>query len=340
MRHLAIHPRDADLSSGSLFWDTEPDDALCRSLDEMGQMVPALAEIVDDRPRLLAGRRRALALRRLPGRTLAAMVLEWPGPGCGLSPEVWRGMVYLATNMGRAVTEAMLVQAGRYFQKHVPIPDVVRLAGPYLGQALAAGPRRLTAWLALPPAADGLLFSGHVPLAGAKALAGMDEHDLTALWPWLFAARWSANTLAAFVTPLREAARASGRTLAQVAEVALAGLVPGPDLSPNDLLSRLTAAARQTRYPTLTGLEERFERAARGITRDTGFVLRPSRGFESDAVTLELRAADKTTLAQAAADLARMAADPGFEELWSLARGDGPDECETGRGRRPGRGRP
>jgi hypothetical protein len=39
-------------------------------------------------------------------------------------------------------------------------------------------------------------------------------------------------------------------------------------------------------------------------------------------VTLELKAGDAATLARAAEDLSRMAADPGFEDLWSLARGE------------------
>lgn len=330
MQHLAIHPRDADVSGDSLFWDSPPDDALARSLAEMGQMVPALAEIVDDRPRILAGRARVLALRRLPGRTLEARIIAWPGPGCGASPEVWRGLVYLASNMGRAVDEAMLVKAGRYFAAHIPVPEFLRLAGPYLGPALRAGSRRLTDWLSLPPAADELLFSGAVPLAGAQVLAGMDGDDLAALRPWLTAARWSANTLTRFVTPLREAARASGRRLSETAGEGLAGVGTDQGLSPNDLIARLAAAAKRARYPVLTDLEERFAALARGISRGTAFTLSPSRGFESDAVTLELRAADAATLRQAAADLARMAAHPDWQALWSLARGQDAHDASPG----------
>ncbi|NDY56410.1 chromosome partitioning protein ParB [Desulfovibrio sulfodismutans] len=330
MQHLAIHPRDADVSGESLFWDNPPHEALARSLAEMGQLVPALAEIVDDRPRILAGRARVLALRRLPGRTLDARIIAWPGPDCGHSPEVWRGLVYLASNMGRAIDEAMLVKAGRYFSAFVPAPEFVRLAGPYLGPALASGSRRLTDWLSLPEKADELLFTGTVPLAGAQALAGMDREDLDALWPWLTAARWSANTLARFVTPLREAARASGRSLSETADTALAGVGADQGLSPNDLIARLSAAAKSARYPVLTDLEERFAALSRGISRGTAFTLHPSRGFESDAVTLELRAADAATLRQAAADLARMAAHPDWQALWSLARGQEAHDASPG----------
>lgn len=321
MQHLAIHPRDADVSGASLFWDAPPGEALVRSLDELGQMVPALAEIVDDRPRILAGRARALALRRLPGRTLAARVMAWPGPGCGHSPEVWRGLVYLASNMGRHIDEAMLVKAGRYFAAHVPVPEFVRLAGPYLGPALAAGSRRLTDWLSLPETADELLFSGAVPLAGSAALARMTRDEIEVLRPWLTAVRWSANTLARFVTPLREAARAAGRSLAATAGEALAGVRPDQGLSPNDLIARLSAAAKSARYPVLTGLEERFTALSRGISRGTRFTLSPSRGFESDAVTLTVQAAGAADLATAAADLTRLAAHPDWPALWSLARG-------------------
>jgi len=332
VQHLAIHPRDADVTGDSLFWNTPPDDALTRSLAEMGQLVPALAEIVDDRPRILAGRARALALRRLPGRTLDARIIAWPGPDCGHSPEVWRGLVYLASNMGRAVDEAMLVKAGRYFSAFVPVPEFVRLAGPYLGPALASGSRRLTDWLSLPKKADELLFSGTVPLAGAQVLAAMTREDLDALWPWLTAARWSANTLARFVTPLREAARASGRSLSETAATALAGVGADQGLSPNDLLARLAAAAKNARYPVLTDLEERFAALSRGVSRGTSFTLSPSRGFESDAVTLELRAADAATLRQAAADLARMAGHPNWPALWSLARGQEAHDASQGDG--------
>jgi hypothetical protein len=332
VQHLAIHPRDADITAESLFWDAPPGDDLLRSLESLGQMVPALAEIVDDRPRILAGRARVLALRRLPGRTLAARVVAWPGPECGLSPPVWRGLIYLASNMGREVTEAMLVKAGRYFTAHVPAPEFFRLAGPYLGPAVTGGMRRLTQWLELPAAADDLLYSGTVPLAGASALAGMRPEELCALRPWLGRVRWSANTLSRFVTPLREAARASGLPLAEAARQALSDVRLGEDLSPNDRIARLAQAARAARYPVLTDLEERFAALSRGVARGTAFALHPSRGFESDAVTLEAKIADRAALARAAADLAELAGRPGWEALWSVARDQEADEAPRGGG--------
>lgn len=321
VQHLAIHPRDADITGESLFWDAPPDGALAASLEDMGQLVPALAEIVDDRPRILAGRARVLALRRLTGRTLDARVVAWPGPECGQSPPIWRGLVYLASNMGRAPDEAMLVKAGRYFTAHVPVPEFLRLAGPYLGQALAAGSRRLAQWLELPAAADDLLFSATVPLAAAPVLSGLSPGELEALRPWLSGVRWSANTLGGFVTPLREAARAARRPLAETIRQALARADLDASLSPNDRLARLTRAARGERFPVLTGIEERFAALSRGLVKGTPFTLHPSRGFESDAVTLEVRIAGRESLDRAAADLARLAGRGDWEALWSVAHG-------------------
>jgi hypothetical protein len=149
----------------------------------------------------------------------------------------------------------------------------------------------------------------------------MPPEEIAALRPWLGRVRWSANTLARFVTPLREAARTSGRPLAETVRQVLSGLDLGPDLSPNDRIARLAQAARTVRYPVLTDLEERFAALSRGMARGTAFTLHPSRGFESDAVTLTAQVTDAASLDRAAADLAALAGHPDWRALWSVARG-------------------
>ena len=222
MQPLFLHPRDIDLSAPHLFWAAPPDAALTDSLAALGQVTPALVLETDGRPILAAGSRRAAALRELKGRTLCALALpeaDPDAPAHPLSPDggplplaLRLGLVYLASNLGRAVTDAMAAAAGRYFAPLVGVDGFLALAGP---QLFAPGDRRgrlVARWLALPPALDALLASGHVPLGAGERLAALAPDDLDAFMPLLAAVRWSRGSLSAALGFLTEAARLAGET--------------------------------------------------------------------------------------------------------------------------------
>jgi hypothetical protein len=316
-----------DIRAPHLFWAAPPDDALTASLDRLGQTTPALAVLTEGRPILAAGSRRAAALRQLRGRTLAAVAVDLDpadGDGPDLSPQLRLGLLYLASNMGRTVTDAMAVAAGRYFTAHAPAGDFFALAGPYL---FAAGDRRerlVGRWLDLPPACDALLASGHVPLGAAGLLADCQSDTLAAVTPLLTAVRWSRANLENALTWLVEAARLGGERPAAL--LARSGALELADrgLSPNDLAAGVLAALRRLRYPATTTLEARFAALSRKLLQGSRVKLKPSQGFEADAVTVEVTVRKPAELSKAAAELAAMAASPDLPRLMTIARDEDP----------------
>ncbi|MHC1791049.1 chromosome partitioning protein ParB [Solidesulfovibrio sp.] len=339
MQPLFLHPRDLDIAAPHLFWAAPPDAALVDSLASLGQTTPALVVETGGRPILAAGSRRAAALRAIRGSALCAVAVSLDGPagddGHGpasvpdpaVTPAVRLGLYYLASNLGRAVTDAMAVAAGRYFTAHAGVDDFVRLAGPYLFAPDDRRARFVTRWLALPPSLDALLASGHVPLGTGELLAGLDGTTLEALTPLLGAVRWSRGSLAGAVTWITEATRLAGCPAATL--LARCGVLdlPGRGLSPNDLTAGVLAGLRRLRYPALTTLEARFAALSRELARGSRVKVKASQGFESDAVTLEVTVKSPADLAKAATDMAAMASSPVLPRLLTVAHDDHDSEA-------------
>ena len=324
VQQLFLHPRDLDIDAPHLFWTSPPDTVLLWSLDRLGQTTPALVVTTDGRPILAAGSRRAAALRELRGRPLAAMAVT-PDELAENDPDqplgVRLGLAYLASNLGRTVTEAMLVAAGRYFTAQTTREDFFALAGPYVfapGDRLA---RLVARWLDLPPACDALLASGHVPLGAAELLADCAADTLEALLPLLTAVRWSRGSLGNVLTWLTEAARLGGERPAALLARSDVPALCARELSPNDLAAGIVAALRRLRYPATTTLEARFATLSRQLLPGGSRIkLRPSQGCEADTVTVEVTVRRPAELAKAAAELAAMAAAPALPRLLTIAR--------------------
>nr|WP_246198150.1 chromosome partitioning protein ParB [Solidesulfovibrio aerotolerans] len=244
------------------------------------------------------------------------------GPAPAVSPALRLGLYYLASNQGRAVTDAMAVAAGRYFAAHASLDDFLRLAGPYLFAADDRRARLVAQWLGLPPELDALLASGHVPLGSGGQLAALDADTRAALTPLLAAVRWSRGSLTGALTWITEAARLAGEPAAAL--LARCGVLelPHRGLSPNDLTAGLLAGLRRLRYPALTTLEARFSALSRELSRGSRVKLRPSQGFEADAVTFEVTVKSPAELVKAGAALAAMAASPVLPQLLTIAHDD------------------
>ena len=330
MQQLFLHPRDLDIAAPHLFWAAPADAALIASLDRLGQTTPALAGIAEGRPILIAGSRRAAALRTLRGRTLAAVTVDLldpqpEAPGADLALPLRLGMLYLASNLGRAVTDAMAVAAGRYFTANGSLDEFLALAGPTLFPEGDRRGRLVASWLGLPPAWDALLASGNVPLGAAGRLAGLDPVTLAALFPLAGAVRWSRGSLENALVFLVEAARLAGESPSAALVRSGALDLPGRGLSPNDLSAGILAALRRLRYPALTTLEARFAALSRELLPAGSRVkVRPSQGFETDAFAVETLVRRPDDLARAAADLAAMAASPVLPRLLAVAHDEDP----------------
>lgn len=340
MRFLAIHPSGLDTNGAWLMWPAGEVRALGASLARQGLLTPILVDDRDGRPVLVAGLRRVLAAREIRGMVLSARVLEPdPADADATARAVRRGLAYLASNLGRTVTESMLVAAGRFFLSRLPFSGFVELAGPYLGALFPANIRSLEAWLALPEDFDRLLRSGNLPLSAGPLLRRLAPDDRRVLGPFFEAARWSKNSLSNLVNQLDEAARAAGEPLSlTVARSGLADILAA-ELSPNDRLARLLAAARRTRLPRLCDIEARFAALSRRLARGGPWRVEPSPGFEEDAAVVSARLDSPAAARGAAAALARMADSPDWARLLTVAGDDGdaagpagPGDADAARG--------
>ena len=309
-------PADTVHASGDhLFWAAEPDAELAESIREFGQIAPVLARDTDRGMELVAGYGRLQALRQQGGLALARIVAAPTALDCGL--------LYLADNAHRTLTDAMRLAALRYFR---PLMDDGALASdilPRLGvKPKSKDARLLLAWLDLSEDWQDRLDRGCVPLAGGEILARMTPADRQAVAPLFDNLAWSRSSGVNVLTWLFETGKMAGAPLAEVLDRAKLPDILDQGLSPKDAIARLTSAARSARYPHLSALQENFNRAAREITAGTGWRLAQPNNFETGGAELSIQVRTLEQLAKAAKDLKTMAGLSPWDTLWNLGGKD------------------
>ena len=96
----------------------------------------------------------------------------------------------------------------------------------------------------------------------------------------------------------------------------------GQGLSPKDAIARLTACARQARYPELNRLQARYGEAAAEITTGTRWRMAQPDNFETGSSVLSVQVKTPEQLARAVAELEELAASPAWAGLWNLGSGN------------------
>ena len=309
-------PADTVHASGDhLFWAAEPGGELAGSIREFGQIAPVLTRDTDRGMELVAGYRRLQVLRQQGSLALARMVDAPTATDLGL--------LYLADNTERTLTDSMRLAALRYFR---PLMDETALAAdilPRLGvKPKSKDARLLLAWLDLDPDWQDRLDRGCVPLAGGEILARMAPADREAVAPLFDGLAWSRSSGVNVLTWLYEAGKMAGTPLADVLDRAKLTDILGEGLSPKDAIARLAGAARLVRYPHLSALQDDFNRAAREITAGTGWRLAQPNNFETGGAELSIQVRTPAQLAKAAEDLETMAGLSPWDTLWNLGGKD------------------
>lgn len=300
---------------GHLFWPETPPKSLADSLAEFGQASPVLVCETGDGLSLVAGRSRLALLAGAGQPVLARMVED--------ASDADKGRLYLADNSRRALTDPMRLAALEYF---APLLDRAELEAdilPRLGvRPRSKDARFLLAWLDLEPGWRALLAAGNVPLAASAPLARMAAGDRDAVRPLFADLSWSRSNGVNVLTWLMEAAKMAGSPVAEVMDRASMPEVLGQGLSPKDAIARLTACARQARYPELNRLRARYDEAAAAITSGTRWRMAQPDNFETGASELSVQVKTPEQLAQAVKELAELAASPSWDRLWTLGSGN------------------
>lgn len=294
-----------------LLWRTEPDARLADSLARHGQLQPVLVDASGDGPVLVAGYRRLRCLQEQGRDVLCA--------DCGRLDAWGRGVLYLQSNAGREISDGELVCALRYFHG-LDARRVVEIA-PELGLEPRAKRLRLGLdWLQLPALWDGLLTSGHLPLACAEILRTLGPADLEAVRVLFASLAWSRGNAVNVLSWLRDTALRERTGVADTMDAAGVSEMLGADLSPKDAMGRITMAVRRLRYPTLSGMEERFARAAQTVTAGTKWKIVQPDQFESSAVELHVRVSSLDALRDAVRDLDKLATSEACANLFAEDR--------------------
>jgi ParB family chromosome partitioning protein len=301
----AIHDGGAHL-----FWAQSPSPSLTESMATFGQLQPVLVHETDSGLSLIAGHARLAALDSLKQPVMARVAVD-PDP-------VDLGLLYLTDNQARLLDDAMRLKALRYFAPLMDAPELARTVLPLLGvRSGSKDATLLTQWLALPAPWHDCLTAGRIPLAAGSVLARMDEGDRNAVAPLFEAYSWSRSNAVNLLTWLFETSRMTGAPVASVMKAADMAPDTNPGLSPKDAMARLATQAKAARYPALSGLEARFDAAAREVVSGTRWRVVQPDNFETGAVTLTVTVADREQLATAAQTLQAMADRPQWPILWA-----------------------
>lgn len=302
---------EADINGNWILWPQEPDESLIESFSKFGQIVPVIAVRENNRVKIVAGYRRALAAQKL-GMALKVVFIE--------ANPVQRAMIYMQENFGRTIDDSMRLAALRYFSPLIDQKSIKDEVAPLLGIRPKSRDMKLwTAWLELPEDYDNLLCSGSIPLAAATLLRTFSPNDLSVLKQFFENLSWSRSNAVNFLTWLYESAKLRGKTLAEI--VAEENLTPRRlDENPKDAAARIAAHARRIRYPHLSDLETQFSTISTGISSGTGWRISSSGNFENGDSEILFRIRSRSDLEKALSSLNDLSASPEWEKLWNLGR--------------------
>ncbi len=310
LRETRTAPASAISSTGShIFWATQTDDTIIKSIREFGQVSPVLAQETENGLELIAGHSRVEACRQLNELVLIHIYIA--------SDDINKGLLYLADNSQRVLDDGMRLKALQYFQ---PLMDGDKLKiniMPRLGiKPKSKDAKLLLAWLKLPETWQTHLANGFVPLAAGATLARMDEADRTAVEPLFSGFSWSRSNAVNVLNWLFETSKMISSPISEVMQSAGLHDILKQGLSPKDAIARLTAAAKIARYPELTALQNTFTKAAQEITVGTKWRMTQPNSFETGGAELSIQVKDAKQLAQATKDLETMATLSPWNDLW------------------------
>jgi ParB family chromosome partitioning protein len=301
-----------DLGSPSLFWSRTFDERLLYSLETNGQLVPVLASLDGDRPRLLAGQRRVKALAHL-GTPVLTLICREDSP-------LQRGIIYLESNSNEQLDDGAMIRALRYFSTCTE--DLAPIAALWGISPHSRQWNLLVDWLTLSDSWDELLVKGHLPLVLANMLTRFASEDLHALQEYFSAMSWSRNNAIHFVTWIWEVSRVKECSPAALLRELDFEAVCGPDLSPKDTMTRMLDILRCARYPRLCRQERDFRKRSQDVVAGSGWRLVQPDQFETCGVEFSTRLSSPQELGERVRELADIARDRVWTGLDSMREGE------------------
>lgn len=303
---------DAVQSDGQhLFWSDNINESLEISIGQFGQTTPVLAQEADQGFELISGYARVAVMKRLSQPLLVRIVTD-------ASP-LDKGLLYLSDNTHKVLDDGMRLAALKYFSPLAEKKFLRDTILPTLGiKPKSKNAKLLLQWLDLPQQWQQHMLAGRVPMAAGDILSKMDTADHAAIEPLFESFSWSRSNAVNMLTWLFESGKMQGKTIAQV--MSESGIIAtlGQGLSPKDAIARLTAMAKQTRYPHLTTLQKAFDNSARHITAGTSWRMSQPNNFETGGAELSVSVKNEEQLKKVSQELETMSTSPEWKAIWTL----------------------
>lgn len=294
-----------------LFWTSNPSESLTKSISEIGQAAPILVCETDKGLTLIAGHARLIALTTAQKPVLARIVTD--------VSNVDLGLLYMADNAHRSLDDGMRLKALHFFAPFMDEKSLKKDILPRLGvKPKSKDARLLLSWLTMDASWQALLVSGNVPLAAVTPLGRMNAEERASVEPLFTNFSWSRSNAVNMLNWLFETARMTGQPISAVMKEAGMDAILSQGLSPKDAIARLSAVARQARYPELTRLQNQFTTASGEITAGTRWRMTQPNNFETGGSELTIQVKDAAQLAQAVKDLETLADSPAWDTIWTL----------------------
>lgn len=294
-----------------LFWTGPADESLTDSINEFGQAAPVLAREADNGFELIAGHARLSTLRQLNQPVLVRLVLD--------ADERDMGLLYLADNAQRPLDDGMRLAALRYFQTLMNEKELKSDILPRLGiKPKSKDAKLLFSWLDMPGNWLAHLATGNVPLAAVTPIKRMSDTDRLTVEPLFAGFSWSRSNAVNLLTWLFETSKMTEAPIADVMQQAGMAEIMKQGLSPKDTIARLCTAAKAARYPELSILQDRFNKAAGEIAAGTKWRVVQPNNFETGGAELTIQVKDAAQLKKAVEDLETMTGISRWKDIWEL----------------------
>ncbi|CCO25170.1 ParB N-terminal domain-containing protein [Maridesulfovibrio hydrothermalis] len=309
---FSFDPAEIDCSGPWLIYPESQPENIIPSLKNIGQLTPVLVMKDAGKIKLLAGRARVAAAAKL-GLKVSAIFIE-------AADDISKGIVHLEENRARVTDDALKLAAFRFFSSRMQQGAVAGLIGPLLGMKPKSRDIKFWLdWMELESEFDELLRSGNIPLAAVSVLGKLTKEDRGNLIPYFEKVSWSRSNAVNFLTWLYETSRREGRSVTELLKSEI--LYPAKENeSPKDAVARLCKAAKELRYPRLSGLAKTHEKIVSEICAGTKWRIESTGNFETGEVMLQTRFKSREMMQKAVADLDSIEKHAGWETLFDLGR--------------------
>jgi len=307
IRHLSAE--EIDCSPGWLVCREEPDAGFLSVIAKFGVVQPVLITERDGRWMLVCGWKRVQACRSL-NLSIPCLPITADDLACA--------EIFLHCKSEELRSGPPALAWARYIFSRLPSQEAEKRCASSLRPLLGSKDWRcLQAWLGLDQDWDQFITQGQVPFELGQVLAALKPNESRDFLPLFSHSAWSVNKARQVATWLIELAQGKGRPVRDLLkELGILDIL-NRDLSPKDTQLAVIHRVRGARFPSLTKLEQEFDRLQEEVAGKTKWSIQPEQHFESNGLSLQTRIRSQADAEQALAELHSIVESSELQRIWA-----------------------